>query len=238
MKPYLALAVAASAGIAATAATAGVVVKSSGPSASEFPVGTELADSDMITLKEGDSVTVLTDRGTRVLTGPGKRQVGARGPSKRSAFAVLTRKRSGARVRTGAVRGGSTGAGAVNPSLWNLDVTQSGNICLSDDGLLNLWRPQTTAEETYVFGTQQSNFHVHVTFDAGVSQASIGSDELPLVGGRTYTLSAPDGGPQRTVTFVMLDEEPADPEAMATVLAENGCTAQLDMLAERLMTTD
>ena len=56
--------------IGSTPAQAGVVVKSSGPSAATYPVGRKLSDSSTITLRAGDSVTVLTDSGTRVITGP------------------------------------------------------------------------------------------------------------------------------------------------------------------------
>ena len=88
--------------LVATPAQAGVVVKSSGPSAGTYPVGKKLDDASSVTLRSGDSLTVLTSSGTRVITGPGTHRVGARGASKRTAFAMLTRQRSGARVRTGA----------------------------------------------------------------------------------------------------------------------------------------
>ena len=87
----------------AGAAQAGVVVKASGPSVGQFPVGKKLDDSSTVSLKAGDSITVLTANGTKVITGPGQFTVGVRGESKRSTFAVLTRQASGARVRTGAV---------------------------------------------------------------------------------------------------------------------------------------
>ena len=38
------------------AAQAGTVVKSSGPSAAQYPVGKKLKDTDRITLKDGDSI--------------------------------------------------------------------------------------------------------------------------------------------------------------------------------------
>ncbi len=215
-------------------AQAGVVVKSSGPSAGEFPVGKKLDDSATITLRAGDSVTVLTSNGTRVITGAGPHKVGARGASKRSTFAVLTRQRSGARVRTGAVRGGVGAIAATNPSLWNVDVTKAGRVCIANTSLVNFWRPDTAGEATYMFGTDQSGFHVHVTFDEGVSQASLSGDELPLGNVKSYSLTGPDGT-ANTIEFVSLDGVPEDPESMAATLAENGCNTQLDLLADKLM---
>ncbi len=225
-------------GVGVAAAQAGVVVKSSGPSAGQYPVGKKLDDSASITLKAGDSVTVLTSAGTRVISGAGTHRVGAAGANKRSAFAVLTRQRSGNRVRTGAVRAGASTAVARNPNLWNLDVSQGGRMCLTDSNLVNLWRPQTEGQATYIFRSAPSDFHVHVTFDDGVSQASLSSDALPLTATSAYSVSGPDGTSAQLVEFVILDSAPEDPESMAAVLAENGCTAQLDLLAERLMASE
>ncbi|GMM92393.1 hypothetical protein [Qipengyuania sp. MTN3-11] len=226
----------ASAGIALAApAVAGVVVKSSGPSAGQYPVGKKLDDASSITLRAGDSVTVLTDGGTRVISGAGTHRVGAGGASKRSTFAVLTRQRSGARVRTGAVRSGTSAVAASNPNLWNLDVSQGGRMCVVDTGAINMWRADTTEEATYMFGRSGSDFNVPVTFSAGVSQASLDGDKLPVADGQAFTLTGPDGGTGSTVEFVVLDEAPADVEGMAAALASNGCQSQLDLLADRMM---
>lgn len=230
-----ALAIAATGIGVSTPAQAGVVVKSSGPSASEFPVGRKLPDDSSITLRQGDRVTVLTSTGTRVITGPGTHRVGGRGTSKRSVFAILTRQRAGTRVRTGAVRGENGVSEAVNPNLWNLDVTQGGRMCLANPSLINLWRPDPSREATYIFGSSVSSFHVHVTFDEGVSQASLTGEELPLSQNQSYSISSADGSPATPVEFVVLAEVPETPEDMASTLAENGCSAQLDLLSDRLM---
>lgn len=224
------------AGIALSSpAAAGVVVKSSGPSAAQYPVGKKVDDASSVTLKAGDSITVLTANGTRVISGAGTHTIGARGTSKRSAFAVLSRQRSGARVRTGAVRGGTGGVASTNPNLWNLDVARGGRLCLADSATLNLWRGDTQAHETYMFGRANSDFHVHVAFEQGMAQASVTGDELPLAGGQVYTLTGPTGNAAVPVEFVVLDSVPEDPESMAALLAANGCQSQLDLLADKLM---
>ena len=232
----IALIGAACAGLAVAApAVAGVVVKSSGPSAKQYPVGKKLDDAGSITLKAGDSVTILTAAGTRVVSGAGTHAVGGKGASKRSTFAVLTRQRSGAKVRTGAVRAGGSTVAATNPNLWNLDVASPGKLCVADTGAINLWRADNATEATYMFGRANSDFHVHVTFDAGSSQASLSGEELPLTTGQPYTLSGPTGMPARTVEFVVLDDAPEDAEGLAAALAANGCQSQLDLLADKMM---
>jgi hypothetical protein len=220
-------------GLAAPAA-AGVVVKSSGPSSATYPVGKKLDDSAQITLQSGDSVTILTSRGSRIIRGPGSHRVGARGASKRSAFAILTRQRANSRVRTGAVRGGpSSEASLANPNIWNVDVTQGGRICLANDASVNLWRPDSSGAQNYRVTRLDNERSAMITFADGASQASLSTDVLPVEQGAAYSITS--GDETRTLEFVILEDVPRTPEDMASVLAENGCNAQLDLLASRLM---
>lgn len=221
--------------LVAAPAIAGVVVKSSGPSAGQYPVGKKLDDAGSVTLREGDSLTVLTGTGTRVLRGPGTHRIGERGKSKRTAFAMLTRQRSGARVRTGAVRGGAgDGAPSVNPNLWNVDVSKAATMCVPAGEAIGFWRPETAGAETLVLGSKSSDFHVHVTFADGEATTALGIEQLPLAQGLSYDLAGPGGAAARRIDFVVLDTVPEDAEGLAVALAEHGCTAQLELLGERL----
>lgn len=221
----------------AAGAQAGVVVKASGPSAGQYPVGKKLDDSSTVTLKAGDSITVLTANGTKVIKGPGQFTVGVRGESRRSTFAVLTRQASGARVRTGAVRAGASAAAAVNPSLWNMDVTKPGRFCLANPAVVSFWRPASAGERVYVLRSGQSDYLVQVKFADGAAVASLTGEQLPLASNRSYRLSSEAGGAPQPVEFVLLDSVPDTPDGLAAVLAEKGCEAQLTMLADRLMTS-
>lgn len=228
-----AISIAALGCLGAVPAQAGVVVKSSGPSAGTYPVGKKLDDDSTITLRAGDSVTVLTDSGTRVISGAGTHRVGARGASKRTAFAMLTRQSSGARVRTGAVRG--TGPGeASNPNLWNVDTSRPGKVCLPPADTITFWRPTVDGNETWVLGSAVSDFHVHVMFDEGAATATLSAEDLPLAQSRLYDLSGPAGGSKQRMEFVALDSAPDDPEALAIALAEKGCATQLELLSDKL----
>lgn len=220
----------------AAVASAGVVVSSSGPSASQFPAGKKLDDSSRITLKAGDKVTVLTANGTRVISGPGTHQVGAAGASKRSTFAVLTRQRSSQRVRTGAVRGtGTPDQPARNPSLWYVDVTRPGTVCVADPAALRLWRPAADSATTYVVSRSgaEATSHVHIAFASGAAEADWDDNQLPVAEGTAYTISGP-GVAQGELRFTMLETAPDDPEELAARLIEKGCAAQLDLLTTAL----
>lgn len=223
--------------IFAGAAQAGVVVKASGPSASEYPVGKKLDDSATITLQKGDSVTVLTSNGTKVITGPGRFTVGVRGESTRSTFAILTRQNANSRVRTGAVRSGTSAAAPQNPNLWNVDVTKPGKMCLADSSVVTFWRPDTEGARTYVLGSGKSDYLVQIEFPAGQAQAVLGPGKLPLSANTSYRLSSEEGGEPQPIEFVVLDSVPDAPDELASELADKGCEAQLSMLSDRLMTS-
>jgi hypothetical protein len=214
-------------------AAAGVVVKSSGPSASRFPVGTKLDDSATITLREGDVVTVLTAQGTRVIRGAGPHRVGDRPQVANERFAALTRKRAASRVRTGAVRG-ETDEPVSNPSLWYVDVTRSGTICLYDLATVRLWRPGTAGTSTYRIADDARQTHVEVTFDDTVMIAALDPARLPISEGATYQVSGPDGAPSAQLGFVLLGQDYETPDALAEALISKGCSVQLEALANSL----
>jgi len=221
--------------VAPVAVQAGVVIKSSGPSASAFPVGKKLDDRGRITLKAGDSVTVLSSGRTRVISGAGVHRVAQRGTSRRSTFATLTRQRSNARVRTGATRGLVMGAAATHASLWDVDVSKSGTMCAVDFDEIRLWRPAYDAASTYVVASGTNPEHVHVSFEQGKAITLWDSARMPLSDGASYNISADDSAEAVTVSFAKLTAMPTNPEDMATALIEKGCTGQLELLATKMM---
>lgn len=228
-----ALAVASLAAISPKAALAEVIVASSGPSAKQFPVGKKIAASDQITLKAGDSVTILGSGGTRVIRGAGSHRVGAGNAAKRSTFATLTRQRDAARVRTGAVRGDLTGP-ITRPNIWYVDVTRSGTMCIADPAAVQLWRPETGGAPVYLVASPTSADHVHVTFAEGAT-TSTWNAALPLADGSRYSFTSQPDGTSSEVTFAVLDAIPESPEDMAVALIAEGCTGQLEVLSSALM---
>lgn len=214
------------------AAMAGVVVKSTGPSATKYPVGTKLDDNASITLKAGDVITVLTDTGTRIIKGAGTFRVGDRPQVAADRFASLTRRRAATRVRTGAVRGEPEEA-VSNPSLWYVDVTQSGTICLYDLATVRLWRPGTEGPSTYTIA-DQTGATAEVSFDDTVTVAALDPARLPIAEGGHYMITAPDGATSAHINFVLLAEDYAAPDALAEALIAKGCSVQVAALAASL----
>lgn len=229
--------IAAALALSASAAMAGVVVKSSGPSAATYPVGKKVSDTATITLKAGDSITVLTAKGTRVMKGAGTFKVGDQPKATRGRFAALTRKRAARRVRTGAVRGGPAGAmeaKATNPNLWYVDVSQSGKRCVFDLNTVRLWRPVKEGIATYRVIDTASESSIDVTFDDGESVAALDPARLTVVADTEYTFAGPEGTDVATVTFTKLADDWTGAEDLANKLVEAGCMTQVDQMADRL----
>lgn len=230
---FAATTIAAATVIAPAAAMAGVVVASSGPSAGSWPVGKQVGTNDRIVLRDGDSVTVLDDGGTRVFRGAGTYMLSqASGASRSRAFASLTTQRSASRARTGAVR--STAATEVtNPSLWYVDVAASGTICLPSSDNIRLWRADTQAESTYAIAADGGS-STSVTFPAGEMLAAWDIYNLPEAG-TTYRIGHGAGAEGVAVNFVFLDEVPASAEGMASALIANGCMTQLAQMSNAML---
>lgn len=230
---FSALVVSAAALALPVAAMAGVVVKSTGPSARQYPVGTKLDDNASIKLEAGDIITVLTAGGTRVIKGAGTFRVGDRPQVAADRFASLTRKRAATRVRTGAVRGDSDEV-VSNPSLWYVDVTRSGTICLYDLAAVRLWRPGTEGTSTYRIAESGGAMQSEVTFDDTVTVAAIDPARLPITESGHYMITAPDGATSAHINFVLLADDITAPDALAEALIAKGCTVQLEALASSL----
>lgn len=216
-------------------ASAAIVVASSGPSATAYPVGRKLDDAGSITLRAGDTLTVLDAKGTRVLRGAGTFPVaaGAGAPNKASTFAVLTMQRSAQRVRTGAVRAGQGSQPPGNPNLWFIDVTKPAKRCVVAGAPVRLWRLNTDVAQGYSIRSADGGARVYISFPPGAMVAAWDTAKLPVAKGR-YELSDGAGKPLGTFELAVLPNEPATAEAAAAALIEQGCTAQLDLLTSTL----
>jgi hypothetical protein len=78
-----------------------VVIRSTGPSARNFPAGKRLANGQMIQLRAGDRITAVTISGEQTFSGPGSFRIEEESGS-RTRLAELFSSRQ--RMRTGAVR--------------------------------------------------------------------------------------------------------------------------------------
>lgn len=216
---------------AATASSAAVlVVRSSGPSARNFPPGKSLDDNARINLQANDMLVVLDARGTRTLKGPGAFTPG--GPAKASgtmsSIGAVTGSSRG-RARVGAVR--SVGMSAPKPNIWQVDVSKSATMCVAGSGGLTLWRGDASRPVTMTVSGGRPNVSRQLQWSAGQSTLGWPSD-LPVSDGADYRLSWAGAAAPSRVQFRTLQAKPTALEDIASTLIRNGCTAQLDLLIE------
>jgi hypothetical protein len=210
--------------LASTASAAAVlVVRSSGPSAAAYPPGKALPDTHVLKLKATDTIILLDSRGTRTLNGPGNFNVSA------SAAPVATARTAGTsarRVRLGAVRG----AGAR--SVWQADLSRSGNVCIANPGELTLYRPDAAGAADITL-TDSDGKSAKVHFEANQWEASWPS-ELEVRAGKRVNISGL--AQTSTLTLRQLSPVPSGLEGMAQSLIRADCQAQLDVLIDTFST--
>lgn len=208
---------AAAAVLAAPAALAAapLVVRSLGPSAKAWPPGKAVGENTPVVLKAGDVVTVLAPSGARTLRGPGIFKVA--GGTSAAPF--------NPRSRFSAMRGPEV---PPAPGLWDVDVSRSGNVCLSDPKQVVLWRPASESEATVeVIPTAGSG--QPVAWPAG-RLVQRWPQQLPIADGAEYSLKVPGAAEPTRLRFKTLAAVGDDPTALAKALIDNGCDAQLDLL--------
>ena len=203
---------AAALALGSTAATASVVVVKSTSKA--YPAGKTLADSAKITLQGGDVVTLLGPGSAKTLRGPGSfeaKQVASSATSRRGRF--------------GALRASEV---ARNPSIWDIDVSQNGKMCVSSDNKVQLWRPMTDGAVT-VNIRKPDGTTAPLTWAAG-SALTDWPTGLAIKNGERYQVEWPASGDKSTLEFITVDAPADDLVGTAQVLIANGCNNQLDLL--------
>ena len=211
-----------------------IVVASSGPSASQFPAGKKIDDSQSITLRAGDTITILDHQGTRVLRGAGTFKANETGRAAQSStFAALTRQRASQRVRTGAVRNAGPAGTVMSPNLWFIDISKPGIKCVVDGAPIRLWRADDAKPATYTVSTA-GGVASTVSFDVGSMVGALDTSNTPVADGAAYTIATSAGEAFGRFSFAVLPAQPANPEDMASALIDKGCSAQVDLLAASL----
>ena len=209
---------------AASAAANVLVVRSTGPSAKSYPPGRSLPDNSRVTLREGDTLVVLDARGTRTFRGAGTYSL-ASAPQAGTRTVATS---DGRRARIGAVR--SAGIVPTSPTtIWHVDVTQTGNMCLANPREVMLWRPDPTETTTLTItgpgGTRR------VEWPAGRATVAWPSD-LAITSGAVYSLQQPGAAVPSRVVFRTLALPAADMQGVAQALLQNQCQEQLDLLVD------
>ena len=231
-RPLANIVIAAAALSTASAALAEtIVVKSAGPSARSYPPGKSIPDSSKLALKAGDSVTILDGRGTRIFKGPGVFATTA-STATDSSFSALLRNTGTRQVRTGAVRGVGLAVQTRPASVWLVDTSKSGTVCVAGTDSVSLWMPPHEAAATLTITRQADGKSVPVAMRALQSVKAWPLSDLPIKGGDQFKISGNGLANASLVRFAVLGPNPQGLESTASALIKAGCNAQLDLLIE------
>ena len=149
------------------------------------------------------------------------------GPGNFDAKQVALASAAGQRGRFGALRAAEV---AHNPSIWDIDVSQGGKICVSDASKVQLWRPDSETAATVQIHSADGATQ-DLSWAAG-SALTAWPAALPIKNGASYQVEWPDTGEKSSLNFVSVPGTPGDLVGAAEVLIENGCQKQLDLLVE------
>jgi hypothetical protein len=202
------------------ASAAVVIVRSAGAAAKAYPPGKALPEGSSIKLGDGDMVTVLGPNSAKVLRGPGVFPVAQAG---RETLAMA----AGRRARFGALR---TNEVAKNPSIWDLDVTQSGKMCVAEPTKLSLWRP--TKDDATKITIRSSDGKVQTVDWAAGKATTAWPANMPVVAGAEYQIESAGNSDKSSISFVKVSNPPSDLPGAAQILIKNGCQNQLDLLVD------
>lgn len=196
-----------------------LVVRSSGPSSPNYRPGKALPENARVALRPGDVVVVLASDSTHTFHGPGTFALAGGSDALPSMMA-------GRRGRFSELR--TAGIVPKSPTIWHVDVTQSGKVCLADPKNVMLWRPDARQAATLSVtggGADGST----AQWPAGQSTLAW-PDGVPIVAGTEYQLRmAPTAAPVK-LTFETLPVMPTDLTSVAKALIDQHCETQLDLL--------
>jgi hypothetical protein len=207
-----------------------VIIKYEGASPSAYMPGKKLPPNSSVELKSGEKLTLLDERGTRILSGPGKfstSSAASAGKVSNKSLMSIVKTANVRRARTGAVRGtpAPTSAVRLSPNLWFVDISKSGTMCAADFSKMQFWRSDVSDTLVLDVKDNKSGATGKITFPKGLSTAPWPSGVNPVDGG-SYRIG------QSAITLTQMPVQAEEQiENLASGLLAEGCQAQGELLA-------
>lgn len=215
-----------------------LVISYQGQAPQNYKPGKKLPANQSLTLKPGEVLTVLDERGTRTLRGPGVFSTSSAanaGSVTPASLMNLVKTTPARRARTGAVRGTPGAATPTNsPNLWFIDIRKSATVCVADFANVRLWRPDIAEPQSVVASSLTASGLTSsgaASFLKGQSTAPWPNQVAPIDGGR-YSLTGLAKSSPTTITMVQI--KVAGTEVLvelASALLDKGCQSQAELLA-------
>ncbi len=215
---------------AASAATL-VVIEARGGG---IKLGQKIDSANVITLKEGERVTVIGLDGAAItMRGPfnGRLPVknGGNTVQPRAALAALIGTRNARTNSVGVIRSGTDAAPLPGP--WLIDVSRSGERCTKAGSKLVLWRPDASHAQSLSVMPIDRSWRADLEWQVGHQEVgagdfvntSAGSAFVTLIGDQEFTLN--------------INTVPADLDndfVLVSWMLEKGCMQQADALLRQI----
>lgn len=212
------------AGMVTTSAVAEVMVlRSVGPSSSRYPTGRRFPDNASFTLRNGDTLTLLTPQGTRVFRGQGQFFANRAYPGGRQSAAQV-------RIDIGGTRGpDASGAPTMPASVWGFAAYARGNLCFPAGARPLLWRSNAGAAINMVVADAGGREH-RVAWPAGAAVVAWPAS-LAVTPNAPYRLRMPGATPQRIWLRPIANGDALSREALAQALIAARCEDQVATFA-------
>ena len=211
-----------------------LVIHSTGPSAKAYPAGRVLDERKAIVLESGDRLTLLDEKGTRVLKGPSSVMPDGKGKPVGITWENLV---GSTRLRTaGGVRSLKPQAGSIQPiprpktdqdQLWDVDPTVAGDWCVADPKAVRLWRRDISSE--WKITLEGENRLVAIIWPRG--QHRVAWPKNLLVKSNSRVTAYMPNQPKRELVLhtIALGQNALD---LGRTLADSGCLQQISVLID------
>jgi hypothetical protein len=190
--------------------------------------GSTVDSSKPLTLKQGQHVTLIDDKGaTLSIDGPYDQppSAGGGGKSLGATIAALGTERN---ARTGEAGITRTGAGVANlPDPWLLDATRSGNVCLQENAQPVFWRPDAKTRIALMVMPVDRSWKSQAVWAAGSIRLSVAT-EVPMHGGAAYVVNY--GGTEYALAVNTVPSSLDNDSMRAAWMLQKGCEAQAEAL--------
>lgn len=217
---------------AASAATL-VVIEARGGG---IKLGQKLDSGNVLTLKEGDRVTVIGPDGAAItMRGPfnGRPPVknGGSAVQPRAALAALIGTRSARTNSVGVIRSGTDAAPLLDP--WLVDVSRSGERCVKAGSMPIWWRPDATRAQSFTVMPIDRSWRADMEWQVGQQQVGSGGF-VNIAAGSTFVTRM--GDQEFTLNINTVPADLDNDFVLVSWMLEKGCMQQADALLRQIAT--
>lgn len=200
-----------------------------------FKPGMSVSSTAIVSLKEGERVTMIAPDGRSVaLRGPYSGAVmraGTAVQNPRAALAALISTRNDRAKSVGAVRAGANAAKLPDP--WLIDISRPGARCVREGERPVWWRPDASSAEPFSVFPIDRSWRADFQWKAGMDRM-----EAPalskLQGASTFVIRVE--GQENAISIQVIPKDVVEPLVLSSWMLERTCIQQADAYLRQIET--